>query len=58
MTEELSARVIEVYFFYLKCSNGEVDQSSCYNTLEEALDARDARLTEYEEISPVIKGYI
>lgn len=58
MKDDLSARVIEVYFFYKKCSNGEVDQSPCYNSLEEALDKRDLALEEYEEVSPIIKGYI
>lgn len=58
MTNDLSARVIEVYFFYKKWSSGEVEQSSCYDTLEDALDARDSALKDFAEVSPVVKGYI
>lgn len=58
MTSDLSARVIEVYFFYKTWSSGEIEQSPIYNTLEEALDARDSALKNFAEVSPIIKGYI
>lgn len=58
MTNDLSARVIEVYFFYKTWSSGEIEQSPEYNTLEEALQARDSALRDFAEVSPIVKGYI
>lgn len=50
----------EVYFFFQKLADGTFEQSICYDTLEEAVNAlniafknRDPR----EEFSPVIQGW-
>ena len=60
MTDDLSARVIEVYFFFQKPVDGELETSAYYNTLEEAIQDREVALksTNFEDISPIIKGYI
>jgi hypothetical protein len=50
----------EVYFFLQKLINGEVEQSACYESLEEAMKARKEALnsSRFESVSPVVKGYI
>lgn len=59
-SNDLSARVIEVYFFFQKRINGKFETSAYYNTLEEAIQDREATLknSDFEDISPIIKGYI
>lgn len=50
----------EVYFFLQRLINGEVEQSACYESLEEAMKARKIALysSRFESVSPVVKGYI
>lgn len=52
--------MIDVYFFFQKPVVGEFEQTPYYDSLEVAMSVWRLSINnpDYEEVSPVIKGYV
>lgn len=59
-SHESETKMTEVYFFFQKWVNGEIEQSPYYDSLKGAMKARKTALnsSSFENVSPVMKGYI